>query len=195
MPQAEVLQDLPQHTYLVIHASVTETLREAFPLECPYIGDINVADQAVFEFGGQRLNVLSVIAKGAFALSDLRFDPFFSRDREQRNALALPYPVDAKLKVAPTGTFGFSRDRFRIRLGRLADKLPLKKELVPVRLATLINAHRSSSPGTIRFTSLSQIATNFGIQHDYAPSEMCRFEPPSFDLQTDERHRDAEAAG
>jgi hypothetical protein len=195
MPQAEVLQDLPQHTYLVIHASVTETLREAFPLECPYIGDINVADQAVFEFGGQRLNVLSVIAKGAFALSDLRFDPFFSRDREQRNALALPYPVDAKLKVAPTGTFGFSRDRFRIRLGRLADKLPLKKELVPVCLASFVNAHPSSSPRTASVAGLSQITVNFAIQHDYAPPEVRSPESAALDLQTDERHRDAEAAG
>jgi hypothetical protein len=44
---------LPQHAYLVVHASVTETLREAFPLERSYVGDIDVADQAVFELGGQ----------------------------------------------------------------------------------------------------------------------------------------------
>jgi hypothetical protein len=36
---------------------------------------------------------------------------------------------------------------------------------------------------------------NFGIQHDHSPPEVRSPQSAALDLQTDERHRDAEAAG
>lgn len=52
MPQAERLEDLPQHADLVVDAPVAETLFEALRLKRPDIGDIDVADQSVLKLGG-----------------------------------------------------------------------------------------------------------------------------------------------
>src|SRR6266436_1595856 len=99
MPQAEVLKDLPQHADLVVDTPVAETLLEALRLERSDVGDVDIANQPVLELGGQRLYILPVISQRAFALADLRLDPFLSSDGEQRRSVALSHPVDAEFEI------------------------------------------------------------------------------------------------
>jgi hypothetical protein len=129
------------------------------------------------------------------ATNALGSQPVLGSDWEKWRLFATRYPIDRKFKVAPPGTLGFSRDRFRICPSRLADKLPLEEELVPVRPASLINAHQSSSPRTLGVTGLSEVATHLRIQYHDPPSEVRGFEPAALDLETDEWNGDAEAAG